>query len=248
VAARCTGRRKRLTLTRFPFALLQRGAPVEAVTHCAFDPAEECVWAGTDGGSLAVFALPELARYCCVGGAHAQPLAALLPLGGAAFSASARQLRVHSSGGVLRLAVDEDGEGEQAAVLCAAFESPAAPRVVLGRDAPFLQTFDLATGRYGPRVDAPDGACVVASGGRALAFGSANGARTPDQTQPHAHARPCPQGACRCATRERACARRRPCRRTPAACSAWTRAPTCSSPPASPRAAAAGGATPPRRR
>ena len=162
----------------------QRGAPVEAVTLLAFDPAEEAVWAGTDGGSVAVFSLPELARYSCAA-AHPAPLAALLPLGGAAFSASARSLRVHSSGGVVRLAQDEaepeagaDGAPPafSEALLCAAFESPAAPRVVLGREAPFLQTFDLATGRYGPRVDAPDGACCVASGGRALAFGAANGA------------------------------------------------------------------------
>jgi hypothetical protein len=172
----------------------QRGAPVEAVTHCAFDPAEECVWAGTDGGSLAVSSLPELSRYCCASGAHPAPLAALLPLGGAAFSASARALRVHSSGGVVRLALDEDelsgGEGgADEALTCAAFESPAAPRVVLGRAAPFLQTFDLATGRYGPRVEAPDGACCVASGGRALAFGALNGA------QPRARGRGAPDPA-----------------------------------------------------
>ena len=194
------------------------------------------MWAGTDGGSLAVFSLPELQRYCCASGAHPAPLAALLPLGGAAFSASARALRVHSSGGVVRLALDEDeldgGEGVDESLTCAAFELPSAPRVVLGRAAPFLQTFDLATGRYGPRVDAPDATCCVASGGRALAFGALNGApaMTPPALHPLANAAsPClpAQGVCRCATRARVCARRRRSQRTRAPSLRLTRAESC---------------------
>lgn len=221
-----------------PLSPSQRGAPVEAVTHCAFDPAEECVWAGTDGGSLAVFSLPELSRYCCASGAHPSPLAALLPLGGAAFSASARALRVHSSGGVVRLALDEDelmpdgADTSDESLTCAAFESAAAPRVVLGRAAPFLQTFDLATGRYGPRVDAPDGACCVASSGRSLAFGSLNGAPQLQLARMILAKMTPAQGVCRFATRAPVCARRLHWQRTLVPSSRWTRAASCWSPPA----------------
>jgi hypothetical protein len=145
----------------------------DAVTHVAFDPAEEALWACTDGGKLATFALPDLSRYavCC---AHTDRVTALLPLGGAALTLSASSLRVHTSGGVLQLQ-HEEGPEDAGGLLCVAPEHASAPRFVLGREAPFLQTFDLATSRLGARVDAPGGTCVIAASGRLLACGSLTG-------------------------------------------------------------------------
>jgi hypothetical protein len=153
----------------------QRGVPGDAVTHVAFDPVEEALWACTDGGKVATFTLPEFSRYA-VAAAHPDRVTALLPLGGAALTLSASSLRLHSSGGVLQLR-HEEGPEDAGGLLCVAPENPNAPRFVIGREASFLQTFDLATSRWGARVDAPGGTCVIAAGGRALACGSHTGAR-----------------------------------------------------------------------
>ena len=135
---------------------------------------------------MATFALPSLSRYASAGGAHDAAVVALLPLGGAALSLSHRQLRLHSSGGLLRYAHEEGGgeEDDAAGFACAALETPAAPRVLLGRgEAPFLQALDLGTGQWLARVDAPGGACVLTHAGRALALGSPTGAATDSARQ-----------------------------------------------------------------
>jgi hypothetical protein len=74
----------------------------EPITAIDFDPLEEAIWTGTEGGLVAQLLSPTLERYCTVP-AHQDRVVDLRAVGEAAVSLSSGELCVHSSGGAPRL-------------------------------------------------------------------------------------------------------------------------------------------------
>lgn len=79
----------------------------DAATCLAFDAAEEGLWAGTESGLLCQLAAPTLERYATAP-AHAGPVLGLRSVGAGAVSASAGRLCLHASGGMQRLAIEDE--------------------------------------------------------------------------------------------------------------------------------------------
>ena len=72
------------------------------VSFWSFNPLEEALWTGTEGGLVGQLLSPTLERYCTVP-AHQDRVVDLRAVGEAAVSLSSGQLCVHSSGGAPRL-------------------------------------------------------------------------------------------------------------------------------------------------
>jgi hypothetical protein len=80
---------------------------LDSINTLEFDPLEEALWVGTEGGFVGQLQIPSLDRHCSIPAHHSNVLA-LKSLGEAALALSSTELTVHSSGGTHRLTyVDE---------------------------------------------------------------------------------------------------------------------------------------------
>ncbi|KAL4859552.1 PAN2-PAN3 deadenylation complex catalytic subunit pan2 [Chlorella vulgaris] len=121
---------------------------LDSINALDFDPLEEALWVGTEGGFVGQLQIPSLDRHCSIPAHHSNVLA-LKSLGEAALALSSTELTVHSSGGTHRLTyVDEVGD------MAAMALEQRGSRVVLGRGTGGgLVLFDLKRGTPGSTVD-----------------------------------------------------------------------------------------------